>query len=501
MPKKSGKELYDYQKKAIEEIFQVIQQKKEYYNLVYQLPTGGGKTVIFSDIAKRYIQKNAKKVLILTHRIELCNQTSKMLAEFQVKSKVINSNVKELEDQKNYSCFVAMVETLKNRMEECLTLENIGLVIVDEAHYNSFRKLFRYFKNCFILGLTATPLSSNFKIPMNEIYDDILVGEPISYLVEQGFLAKANIYTYDVALGTLKIGIHGDYTVRSSDRLYMSAGMLEKLLYAYKKKSNNKKTLIFNNGISTSVSVYDFFKQQGLNIKHLDNTASKLERQRILKWFKKTPNAILTSVGILTAGFDEPSVETVILNRATKSITLYYQMIGRGSRIYKNKKEFNIIDLGNNSIRFGFWGTPLDWKKIFHAPLIYTERLLSDMEIESQFNYELPAEVKKRFKNTKDMSFDVESGYKNALKRGLKAKSVLDDSIEQHKKMCIENSNDVFEAREIALLLKDDIAERVKKYSKCIIQNTSNYVNWLEKEYKRKLNSKINQYFSEKLEN
>ena len=495
--KKIQKKLYDYQKNAIDEIFAIIEEKTKAYNLVYQLPTGGGKTVIFSEITKRYIAKNDKKVLILTHRIELCNQTAAMLTEFGVKNKIVNSAVKDLYDQKDYMCFVAMVETLKNRLsDDCLTLEDIGLMIVDEAHYNSFRKLFKFFKNCFILGLTATPLSSNLQLPMNEIYNDVLVGEPISALVAKGFLAKANIYTYDVALGTLKVGIHGDYTVKSSDRLYTSAGMLEKLLYAYNQRSKGKKTLIFNNGISTSVSVYEFFKNQGLNIKHLDNTAKKMERANILKWFKRTPDAILTSVGILTAGFDEPSVETIILNRATKSITLYYQMVGRGSRICKNKKEFNIIDLGNNSLRFGFWGTPLDWKKIFHAPLIYTDKLLSDEEIEKKFKYKLPAAVKKRFKNSKETTFCVRTNYKNALRRGLRSRIVLDKSIAQHAKMCVENSKDIFEARELSALLKDDISDRVKKYSKCIIKNTENYIDWLNEDYKRKLTSQINQHFA-----
>ncbi|MDG1504320.1 MAG: DEAD/DEAH box helicase family protein, partial [Flavicella sp.] len=123
------KELYDYQKKALEQIFDLLDSKPDNYNLVYQLPTGGGKTVIFSEIARRYIASTQKKVLILTHRIELCNQTSKMLSEFQVNNKIINSNVKELYDQDDYMCFVAMVETLKNRLnDEKLELDQIGMV-------------------------------------------------------------------------------------------------------------------------------------------------------------------------------------------------------------------------------------------------------------------------------------------------------------------------------------------------------------------------------------
>ena len=134
------------------------------------------------------------------------------------------------------------------------------------------------------------------KLPMNEIYNELLVGEPVQSLVDRGFLAKATTYTYDVALGTLKVGINGDYTVKSSEELYSNNLMQEKLLYAYEEKSLGKKTLIFNNGINTSLHVYETFKAEGYDVMHLDNTNSKQEREFILKWFKETPNSILTSV-------------------------------------------------------------------------------------------------------------------------------------------------------------------------------------------------------------
>lgn len=495
--KSNKKELYDYQKEALEQVFERLESKPDNYNLVYQLPTGGGKTVIFSEIARSYIAKTNKKVLILTHRIELCNQTSKMLSEFNVNNKIINSNVKELDDQDQYMCFVAMVETLKNRLnDDKLELDQIGMVIIDEAHYNSFRKLFKYFDNCFILGVTATPLSSNMKLPMNEIYNELLVGEPVLSLVEKGFLAKANTYTYDVALGTLKVGINGDYTVKSSEELYSNNLMQEKLLYAYEQKSKGKKTLIFNNGINTSLHVYETFKAEGYAVRHLDNTNSKQDRADILKWFKETPDAILTSVGILTTGFDEPSVETIILNRATKSITLYYQMIGRGSRVLGDKKDFTVLDLGNNAARFGLWGTPLNWQRIFNSPMYYLDNLISDDEIERQFSYQLPPEVLAEFPNSTDFSFDVKGEYDKAIKQGLKSKIVLDKSIEQHCKLCVENSEDVFDARILSRLLNDDISDRIKKYSYCIIKSTKNYVQWLEDDYKRRLSTMINQSFS-----
>jgi superfamily II DNA or RNA helicase len=342
-------ELYDYQIKDLNRIFDVMNEEPEDFNLLYQLPTGGGKTVIFSEIVRRYIAKHNKKVVILTHRIELCKQTSNVLSGFKVKNKVINSKVKTLPDQDEYHCFVAMVETLNNRLsDKDFVLKNVGLVIIDEAHYNSFRKLFKFFANCFILGVTATPLSSNIKLPMKDNYDKLIVGDDISTLIKNGFLAEAEMYHYDVGLTSLKIGINGDYTVKSSEALYTNGVMQTKLLSAYEELSKNKKTLIFNNGIYTSKEVYYTFNKAGYNVRHLDNTASKQDRKEILDWFKHTPDAVLTSVSILTTGFDEPSVESIILNRATRSLTLFFQMIGRGSRIYKNRTSFQVIDLGNN---------------------------------------------------------------------------------------------------------------------------------------------------------
>ena len=160
----SRERLYPYQRELIEKISNRLNAVPPNYNILFQLPTGGGKTVIFSEIARNFIEKQNKKVLILTHRIELSRQTSKVLSDSGVPNKIINSEVRELDDQDQYQCFTAMVETLNNRLSEYEDyLTDIGLVVVDEAHYNSFRKIFQYFENVNILGVTATPLSSNKK--------------------------------------------------------------------------------------------------------------------------------------------------------------------------------------------------------------------------------------------------------------------------------------------------------------------------------------------------
>ncbi|WP_405414861.1 DEAD/DEAH box helicase [Maribacter sp. Asnod1-A12] len=494
------KTLYDYQEEDLHSIFKYLEENGDNSNLLYQLPTGGGKTVVFSEIAKRYIAKTNKKVIVLTHRIELSQQTSRMLNGFGVKNKIINSEVKEWQDQDEFMCFVAMVETLNNRLqEEKVEINNIGLVIIDEAHYNSFRKLFKFFENSVILGVTATPLSSNIKLPMKDNYKKLIVGESIESLIQKKFLAKANMYNYDVSLQTLKLGISGDYTVKSSDELYGNHSMLNKLVSAYNEIAKGTKTLIFNNGINTSRYVCETFRKAGYNIRHLDNKNNAAERKEILKWFKETPDAILTSVSILTTGFDEPSVETIILNRATRSLTLYFQMIGRGSRYLPNKEEFNVIDMGNNVARFGLWNAGIDWQEIFHFPDFYLENIKNDEEIEREFVYEMPADLRSEFANSTDIDFDIKAEYKKSFANGEKSKLVLEKSIEQHAKICVENSEDVFDARILAKKLKEEIKYRVRQYSYCIMNNTKNYKEWLEEDYERKLRSKISKLFAAKM--
>jgi len=493
--RKTGKDLYSYQKGAIQKIFTCFEEAPEDYHLLYQLPTGGGKTVIFSEIVRQYLKNHKKKVLIMTHRIELCKQTSGMLTEFGVVNKVVNSTA-NLDDQEEYSCFVAMVETLNNRLQDDkLDIKDVGLVIIDEAHYNSFNKLFKFFEKSFILGVTATPLSSNIKMPMKDNYNELIVGESISSLIENRFLARAEMFSYNVGLTSLVIGANGDYTVQSSEDLYTNQDMLGKLLHAYEEKAKGKKTLIFNNGINTSLHVYDTFRRAGYPILHLDNTATKKQRQAILQWFKETPDAILTSVSILTTGFDEPTVDTIILNRATQSLTLYYQMIGRGSRVLPNKSIFQVIDLGNNFHRFGPWGGDIDWQRIFRSPNYYLDTILSDEEIEGSFSYEMPPELRAQFAKSEEVSFDIKKTYTDSIRNGESSKVVLERSIAQHGFICTENSEDVFDALILAKELGDDIDFRIGQYTKCISKSTHNFVSWLKDDYRKKLRSYLRENF------
>jgi superfamily II DNA or RNA helicase len=487
------KTLYPFQERTVEQIISELKSNGKDFNLLFQLPTGGGKTVIFSEIARQYIEHWEKKVLILTHRIELSVQTSKQLSACSVSNKIINSEVKTLDDQQDYNCFIAMVETLNNRLQENENfIKEIGLVIVDEAHYNSFRKIFQYYKQANILGVTATPLSSNKALPLNDHYDQLKVGESISSLIEKGYLANAETFTYDVNLHGLKIGSNGDFTVSSSEQVYGNYFMQEKLLFAYEEVAVGTKTLVFNSGIETSIRVQETFKKRGYKIRHLDSTFSDKDRKDILKWFKETPDAILSSVGILTTGFDEPTVETIILNRATRSLTLYHQMIGRGSRRLPNKDMFRLIDLGNNARRFGLWQDYINWKDAFQFPDRFLESKLSEQEdLTFEAAYILPKHIREKVDQEVLDQFKMKQVYEDYIDRGRKGKLAVDDSIENHFQAIVNRAEDFYDGLELQEALQEHIEHRLKQYTKCIAKSTKNYFKYLMETYNRQLRQKL----------
>jgi len=488
-----AKTLYPFQKKTVHSIVEELEKNGKNFNLLFQLPTGGGKTVIFSEIAKKFIEKTNEKVLILTHRIELSVQTSKQLHAIGVQNKIINSDVKRIDDQCNYHCFIAMVETLNNRLNDDENfIEGVGLVIVDEAHYNSFRKIFQFYEGGNILGVTATPLSSNKALPLNDNYNKLIVGESISSLIEGGYLADAETYTYDVNLHGLKIGSNGDFTVSSSDQVYGNYFMQEKLLFAYEEVAVGNKTLIFNSGIDTSLRVEETFKKRGYNIRHLDSTFSDKDRKDVLSWFKTTKDAILTSVGILTTGFDEPTVETIILNRATRSLTLYHQMIGRGSRKLPNKDQFKLIDLGNNVRRFGLWQDYLNWQDAFRFPDRFLESRLSENDdLEFEVEYEFPKTVKEVLNTELLDKFSIKESYYECLDNGKKGKEAVDLSMENHFIVIRDSAKDFYHALDLMNALEEHIEHRLKHYTKCISKSTPNYLKYLIETYTRQLRQKL----------
>jgi len=482
--------FYAYQERDIELIFDGMSNTPK-NKILYQLPTGGGKTVVFSEIARRFIEQFDKTVIILTHRKELCTQTSATLKKIGVQNRIISSTSGNF--KKNSNCYVAMVETLRNRIKsKKVKVQDVGLVIIDEAHHNSFRKLMGNFKSAFIIGVTATPFSSDVSKPMKKHYKSLIIGENISTLIANGFLAQPQSFVHEVELNTLKTGIHGDYTVSSSNELYGSAAMLDLLLQAYRENAKDKKTLIFNNGIETSLKVQEAFNTAGIPIRHLDNKTPSDERKEILQWFKKTKNAVLTSVSLLTTGFDEPTIKNIILYRATTSITLYHQMVGRGSRKLPAKKTFTITDLGNNIQRFGEWQESVDWKFAFEHPEAFAKQMHYQSTAGSSVqSHALSAELRAKFPKTLEMTFDIEGHYQEAIDLDKKPKTVIQQSIRQQARMCLDNAETLTQAISLAESLTPEIEWRVKQYVKCLDNASKNYKEWLMEDYQNRLKGLI----------
>jgi len=145
------------------------------------------------------------------------------------------------------------------------------------------------------------------------------------------------------------------------------------------------------------------------------------------------------------------------------------------------------------------WDAPIDWQEIFHFPDFFLENIKNDEDIEREFVYTMPHELRAEFANSTQIDFDVKAEYKKVFAQGLKSKTVLERSIEQHAQICVENSEDVFDARILAKKLKEEISYRVRQYSYCIMNNTKNYKEWLEEDYERKLRLNISQKFASRM--
>lgn len=352
-------ELRPYQKKSVESLRNGIisGQKKQ----ILCAPTGAGKTVMFSYMVYNAIEKG-KRVLIITDRIELLTQAGGTLSNFGLKPVEINSTRKL--GSLNAMLYVAMSQTLTRRIKQIEyqgLFRNLDLIIIDEAHKQSFNSLLPYInEKCIVVGATATPYREKNQKCLSEFYQSITEVVKISELIKLGFLANPISYGVKVDLSGIKTS-KGDYDEKQMGDKYTENKIYEGVYDNYQRITPNKKAIIFASNVESSIRLVTDFKEKGLPIEHIDGNTPKAERKRILKWFSSTPNALISNVGILNAGFDEPNIEVVILYRATMSLSLFLQMCGRGSRVTGTKKNFHILDFGNNIQRHGFWENDRVW--------------------------------------------------------------------------------------------------------------------------------------------
>lgn len=342
--------LRPYQQESIEKLSENWRNHKRQ---VLALTTGGGKTVIFTDIAKRSVSRN-KRVLILTHRQELFEQAKRTFGNVGIEPEQINAKAKQVDTTKQL--YVAMVETVAKRVA---LMEQIkpDLLIIDECHVGNFTKIIDAFPDVFTLGVTATPVGKHFY----EYYTNIVQTIDTPQLIDQGFLVPCRAYQMVSSVDGLKKK-NGEYTPASMMKFYDNSVLYDGLVNGYLKYAKGKKTLIFNCNIEHSDKTSEMFCNHGIECKSLTSKNTQAERIEILEWFENTPNAVLCNAGILTAGYDHPPIECIIVNRATLSLPLWLQMVGRGSRLADGKKEFILLDFGANHKRHGLWQMNRTWE-------------------------------------------------------------------------------------------------------------------------------------------
>jgi len=332
--------LRPYQVDSVAQVGAAFQSGSK--RVILCLPTGAGKTVIFSDIAHRAALKG-KRVAILTHRTELLSQAGRL-----------------------NSCDILMVETLNNAIKRGLDLSQYDLLVVDEAHIGNFRKVLEGFKG-FVIGATATPVSNP---PLKDSYNAIVCPVGIETLIKDNWLAVPKTYAmHPVDTSKLQTA-RGEYTEASLDDAFNRPKVYEGVVQEFVKGWADKKAIVFCVNISATINTAEAFAKELGNgrVYAVHSKQSPQERAALIDQFTASKDGILVNCGIATTGFDCPDIEVVVINRATKSVALWLQMVGRASRRTEQKEAFTILDFGENVTRLGFWQEPRDWANLFLNP-------------------------------------------------------------------------------------------------------------------------------------
>lgn len=336
---------------------------------ILQLATGGGKTVVFSDTIYKSISKG-KKALVVTDRTELLTQAGGTLSAFNLKAYKLDSKSKN--PPLGTGLAVCMVETLSRRLNGsdgwyyAKWLQAFDLVIIDEAHKRCFDKLFQFFApTTYVIGATATPVRMGSKSPLKDFYTDMVCGPQIPQLIGMGKLSTCLPFKAKKKTNFEGVGMkNGDYDENDVAKAFSAQATYKSVVDQWLEKSAGKKTIIFCSNIESSLELMNEFTSRGVvAIRHVDSKNTKDdERKKILNWFDSTNGAILCNVGILTTGFDCPSIEVVVIYRKTRSLSLYLQMVGRGGRIIEGvKNTFMLLDFGGCYEELGQWMDDRQW--------------------------------------------------------------------------------------------------------------------------------------------
>lgn len=352
-------ELRTYQKQAVDAAVNYFRNGNRRNGLIV-LPTGSGKSLVIANIINRLdcpvlVFQPSKEILIQNFE-KLCSYG---VVDCSIYSASCNSK------QINRITF-ATIGSVKNHKEWFMRFR---YVIIDECHqvnaeegmYNDFIKA----TGCKVIGLTATPYrlySSRFYGAMlrfitrtrPRIFDDLIYCVQVRTLAEQGFLARLNYYQLNVVdTARLKVNSTGaDYTDASVRALYREIkfndtleNIIRRLLVA-----GRDSILVFTRFVDEAENLV---RTLGGEASVVSSQMDMSDRDRILHDFKAKRIKVVANVGVLTTGFDFPELATIVLARPTRSLALYYQMVGRAIRPHETKDVGWIVDLCGNYRRFG----------------------------------------------------------------------------------------------------------------------------------------------------
>jgi superfamily II DNA or RNA helicase len=348
--------LRDYQQKGVNDIRASYLKKKR--APLYVLPTGGGKTVVFSYIAINTASRK-KRVLILVHRIELLRQTSAKLHESGVEHGLINA---KFTPNSMASVQVASVQTLVRRLDKVRL--DYDLVIIDEAHHataTTWKKILNRIPLARNLGVTATPMRSD-GTGLNDMFDDLIVGPSIKELTKRGHLVPSVVYAPTEKLDLSKVRIiNGEYDKDEVENIVDNSMITGSAVEYYTKVCPGVPAIAFCVSVKHAEHVAEEFRAAGYKSESVDGTMDDVLRRRKLGGLANGTVQVLTSCDIVSEGTDVPCIVCGILLRPTKSKGLFLQQVGRTLRTLPGKTKAFILDHVGNVLTHGMPDDDQEW--------------------------------------------------------------------------------------------------------------------------------------------
>lgn len=332
--------LREYQTKAVEAVHK--EWNAGHKRTLVVMPTGTGKTIVFSKIVDDQVSKG-EKVLILAHREELLKQASnKLKAASGIETVLEKASSTAIGSDKDV--VVGSVQTLcqKNRLKKFAD-DFFGTIIIDEAHHSatkSYKEILDYFKQAKVLGVTATPDRADMK-SLSDVFDSLAFEYRLPEAIDNGFLSKIHTKTIPIKVDISNVHMSaGDF----------NAGELGDALDSYLnviadsiiKECQNRKTVVFTPLVRISQRLCKILNEKNFATAEINGTSE--DREQILKDFDDGKYKVLTNAMLLTEGWDCPSVDCIICLRPTKSRSLYAQIIGRGTRLFAGKENCLVLD-------------------------------------------------------------------------------------------------------------------------------------------------------------